>query len=217
MRRRLRRLRFAAQPASSLRAARPRSRCSSIRRLNPVDIDTEITIAQDVLGQIERKAISIVKLEGNFAGQDAFARAAQPFQFLIDQFKPAIERLTEASFFLGDDLADFGGVADQFRISGLPIAAMTASATPARNGCSIPSCRPCRAERRINRRRTYSRSVLPGQDAVGDQQADRSRMIGDRTIRNVVLGVVTVFVADCRHSSPPAGSRAMIVWNMSIS
>ncbi len=54
------------------------------------DVDIDGVIAQDVLGQIERKSVSVVQLERDLAGQSMTAALFDAREFGVDQFQSSI-------------------------------------------------------------------------------------------------------------------------------
>ena len=59
------------------------------------DVHADRVIAQHVLGQIERKAVGVVELEGDLARERVTAAMLDSREFRVDQFQPAIERAGE--------------------------------------------------------------------------------------------------------------------------
>src|SRR5438094_55124 len=66
------------------------------RRLEALDRHLAALATQYVLGQVERKTESVVKAEGDFAGQRLIG--PQPFQLFVEQAQAAIESLLEIGF-----------------------------------------------------------------------------------------------------------------------
>src|SRR5258708_18212951 len=83
-------------------------------KLHYVDLDS--VAAQDVLRQIERKAVRVVELESDFAGKRMAIRLPEPRALGLDEFESTIERFTEALFFLGYNVGDAARFAAQFGI-----------------------------------------------------------------------------------------------------
>ena len=136
-------------------------------------------LAQGVLGEIERKAVGVVELEGGLAGQ---RRAlGQAGELVLQQAQAPVQRAAEAV------LLELEGLADQ-RIG------------PAELGESLAHLAHQLRHEAMHQRRVDAELVgvahgpahdpaqhiaaplVRGQHAVGDQEAGRTQMIGDHAV-----------------------------------
>ena len=93
----------AASPEPA-QAARASARCRSMAASKPGPVDAQAPAAQHVLGEVEGKAVGVVKLERDPAGQGV--AAAEPGGGLVEQLEAAVEGLLEARLLELERLGD---------------------------------------------------------------------------------------------------------------
>ncbi len=81
------------------------------RGVKAVRVNTSPLIAQDVLGEIQRKAVCIIEPEGNLARQRLLL--AQLVGLIFQQLQAAVQRLLETPFLQLEGLSDQGFSARQ--------------------------------------------------------------------------------------------------------
>ena len=87
-------------------------------KLHYIDLDS--VAAQNVLRQIERKAVRVVELESDFAGKRMAIRLPEPRALGLDEFESTVERFAEAPFFQRHALSDLASVLLEVRCRRLP-------------------------------------------------------------------------------------------------
>ena len=88
--------------AAACCAARARSRCSAMRRSKPAFVDAHAPVLHDLAGEVERKAVGVVQLEGDL-GRQLGARVARPAQGLVEDAHALGQRAREARLLFADD------------------------------------------------------------------------------------------------------------------
>ena len=168
----------------------------------PVDVDGQAAGAHGVLGQVERKAVGVVELEGGLARQDAALGQARGR--LLEQRHAAAERAAEALLLLAQGLGDAGLGALQLRIG---VAHLATSV-----GREPPHQRLVRAQQvgvahgaAHDPAQHIAAALVRGRDAVGDQEGRGAQVVGDDPVRGraVALGRH----AGQRRRWPRSGSR----------
>src|ERR1019366_5599770 len=155
------------------------------------DIHLDRVIAQHVLGQIERKPIRVIQLERDLAGDRVTAALLDSCEFRVDQFQPAIERLAEARLLLGDYLGSLNRRRFDLRIGAAH--RLDHARMRHREERAMDSQIASVARGAPNDPPQHVLAIgVAGNDAVGDQEGHRARMIRDRAKRYVALFILAV-------------------------
>ncbi len=161
--------------------------------VEPGDIDADRpSIAQHVLGQIERKAVGVVELEGELARERVtaamldsreFRRRSVPARDRACRRSDLIRALGELEFSYASSFSS--GYAS-------PIASTTPSHAASQENSRGSQEASVASGRLIKPPQHVFAVGVAGHDSFGDEEAHRARMISDRAKRDVILCVLPV-------------------------
>ncbi len=147
-------------------------------------VDRAALGAQGILGQVERKAISVVELERDLAGQRG--RGRQLAGLLLEQAQAALERAAEAGLLELEDLGDQRLGAHQL---GERLAHLVEQ-----HRHHLPQDRLARTQElgvahaaAHDPAQDVAAALVGRHDAVGDQEGAAAQMVGDHLVRGAAV------------------------------
>ena len=169
-----------ARPLAGPLALRPH------RLLEAGVVDRKSLVAQDVLGQVDRKAVGVVELEGDLAGKRRAARGAQAFDLFAEQAETLLQRVSEALLLAGDGGPDARAALDQFRVARAEdVADRVGDRTEerVREAEHPPLARgaPQQAAQHV------AAALVRGQQSGADHDRDRAAVVGDHAEGDILL------------------------------
>ena len=142
-------------------------------------VHADLAGAQRLLRQVERKAVSVVKLESDVAGQ--VLPFAQVARFLVENCQAARERHAETGFLELQRFLDQSLGAGEFGISGAHFAHQRRDEAPHQGVARAQHLRmPHRAAH--DPAQDIAAAFIGGQHAIGDQEGGGAQMIGDDAV-----------------------------------
>src|SRR5574337_697774 len=156
------------------------------RRAEAVEVDRKPARTQRVLGQIERKAISVVEAKGRLAGEHAARR--QRLRLLLQDRKAARERGAKARLLELHALGDQRLGANEFRIGLAHLAGERRDETPHER---VPRAEQLGVAHGAahDAPEHIAAPLVRGQNAVRDQKGRGAQMVRDDAVRGALRPV----------------------------
>ena len=144
-----------------------------------VDVDRKAACAERVLGQIERKAVGVVKLEGGFAGQHP-AGTERP-RLVLEDREAARERRAEARLLELESFGDQRLGAHQLGVGLAHLAGQRRNEAPHQR-IARPEQLGVAHRAAHDAPQHVAAALVRRQDAVGDEEGRGAQMVGDDAV-----------------------------------